>query len=92
MCFFIAAVFLLGALLAGAFIGPDPSHSQGLMTDFCALHKGGWHSIAYKCSDQIFPVPLPVFSSEREISYRRLGSLPRMPSVVQGTIPARRTM
>jgi hypothetical protein len=54
MCFFVAAMVLLVALLTGALITPAHGNSQSFWTDFWAPDMLGWSIIDHDCSDRVF--------------------------------------
>jgi hypothetical protein len=51
MCFLIATLALVIALLAGALVAPGSVKSSGLRIDPCTLETGGWSMSDPACSE-----------------------------------------
>jgi hypothetical protein len=83
MCFFVAAMVLLVALLTGALITPAHGNSQSFWTDFWAPDMLGWSIIDHDCSDRVFFVPPPGSAGERNAL--------RAPATLCGTLHAERS-
>jgi len=72
MCFLVAALALVTALVTSALIAPRSGNRHGLKFDPCMLETGDWRIIDPNCSKmQIRTAPIMVSCSKRMATVTR---------------------